>query len=366
MLIDQETELSFITENLVHRVQLYRSAASIPLLGIGGTYSSRTKGSVVIRLQSVHDTASSCQIRAFILLRLTTKLPPFNVSSPLWPYISGLQLADPDYSFIGPIDIIFGSDNYHVVIRPGLIPGDFSSPTAQQTIFGWVLCGLTLADKDPLSAQVYHCSPDFELQDLISRFWTQEELPNTTRATLNEEEEECEQHFLSTYSRDPTGRYVVRLPLKVNPSALGESKSKALGCLRRLFQQFSSKSTYQQLYVDFINEYQHMGHMVEADTSSGQTFPAHYLPHHGVLRENHRTTKLRVVFNGSSRTSNGLSLNDILHAGAKLQTDMCEILLWTRTHRVLFSADIVKMFRQVAVHPDDWDLQRILWFGKDN
>lgn len=74
-----------------------------------------------------------------------------------------------------------------------------------------------------------------------------------------------------------------------------------------------------------------------------------------------RSTKLRVVFNGSSRTNNSLSLNEILYLGVKLQTDILEILLWSRTHRILFTTDIVKMFRQIAVHPDDWDLQRILW-----
>ncbi|KMQ84875.1 integrase core domain protein [Lasius niger] len=150
------------------------------------------------------------------------------------------------------------------------------------------------------------------------------------------------------------------------PPEQGESKSKALGCLNKLFQRFSNKSTFQQRYVDFLEEYLKMDHMTEVDASSDQTPFAHYLPHHGVLRENNRTTKLRVVFNGSSRTSNGLSLNDILHGGAKLQNDMCDLLLWTRTHKVLFSADIVKMFRQIAVHPDDWDLQRILLYGPDN
>lgn len=69
-----------------------------------------------------------------------------------------------------------------------------------------------------------------------------------------------------------------------------------------------------------------------------------------MLREHSRTIKLRVVFNGSSRTTNGYSLNNIFHAGSKLQIDISEILLWTRTHRILFSTDIIKMFRQIAVH----------------
>ncbi|XP_024884189.1 uncharacterized protein LOC112462564, partial [Temnothorax curvispinosus] len=246
-----------------------------------------------------------------------------------------------------------------------MIPGDSSSPTAQQTIFGWVLCGPMSAAETPVSARAHHCSPDQELQDLLSRFWTQEKIPKSTIAELTEEEEECERHFLTTYSRDATGRYVVRLPLKINPSVLGDSKAKALGCLKNLFQRFSNQSTFQQLYEHFLEEYLKMGHMKEVDASSAQTSVVNYLPHHGVLRENNRTTKLRVVFNGSSPTSNGLSLNDILHAGAKLQIDICDILLWIRTHKVLFSTDIVKMFRQIAVHQDDWNLQRILWIGSE-
>lgn len=58
-------------------------------------------------------------------------------------------------------------------------------------------------------------------------------------------------------------------------------------------------------------------------------------------------------------------MNDILHPGPKLQTDISEILLWARTHRILFSTDIEKMYRQIAVHQEDWDLQRLLWKDLD-
>jgi len=135
ILIDQGSEL-FITENIV---QLHRSAA-ILLLGIGGIYSGRTRGSVLIQLQSIHDSALSNQIRVYVLSRLTAKLPLFNVRTPSWPHIAELSLADPDYFLSGSIYIIMiyiiiGSDNYHAVIWPGLIQGNSFSPTAQQTIF---------------------------------------------------------------------------------------------------------------------------------------------------------------------------------------------------------------------------------------
>lgn len=50
-----------------------------------------------------------------------------------------------------------------------------------------------------------------------------------------------------------------------------------------------------------------------------------FLPHHGVLKENSTTTKLRTVFNGSSKLLSGISLNDLLHAGPNLLYLICRI-----------------------------------------
>ena len=58
---------------------------------------------------------------------------------------------------------------------------------------------------------------------------------------------------------------------------------------------------------------------------------------------------------------NGLSLNDILQVGHTVQHDLYSIVLRFRTHQVCFTADIAKMYRQINVHPQDRDLQRILW-----
>lgn len=366
LLIDQGSELSFISEELVQRAQLRRSAASIPLLGIGGTHAGHTKGIVTIQLYSIQDQTISCTIEAYILPRLTAKLPPYSATSQHWPHLTGLSLADPDYACSGPIHIIVGSDYYGTVIRPGLIQVEPSTPVAQKTIFGWVLTGTIFTNEMTLPAQAHHCTPDYELQELIARFWRQEELPSSVASKLSEDEEVCERHFRTTHSRDTTGRYIVRLPLKREPTLRGDSKQRALNCLNRLTHKFSSNLRFHQLYRDFVEEYKDQGHMVLADASINQASPVYYLPHLGVLRKNSPTTKLRVVFNGSSRTSSGLSLNDILHAGKKLQADITEILLWIRTHRILFSTDIVKMFRQIAVHKDDWDLQRILWREQDD
>ncbi|XP_012228849.1 uncharacterized protein [Linepithema humile] len=86
-----------------------------------------------------------------------------------------------------------------------------------------------------------------------------------------------------------------------------------------------------------------------------------YLPHHPVVKSKSLSTKLRVVFNTSCATSNKTFLNDHLHTGPKLQTDLMSILIKWRQHKYVYLADIEKMFRQIMVHPEDADYQRILW-----
>jgi len=86
-----------------------------------------------------------------------------------------------------------------------------------------------------------------------------------------------------------------------------------------------------------------------------------YLPHHGVIRESSSTTRLRVVFNASSVTSNGTSLNDHLHSGPKLQTDITSVILQWRRYKYVYSSDIAKMYRQIRVDERDINYQRILW-----
>lgn len=82
--------------------------------------------------------------------------------------------------------------------------------------------------------------------------------------------------------------------------------------------------------------------------------------------ESSSTTKLRVVFKASCKTSNGSTLNDHLMPEPKLQRDLPSIILRWRQFQFVYTADIEKMFRQIRVHPDDVDFTRILWRPQKN
>ncbi|XP_011697315.1 PREDICTED: uncharacterized protein LOC105455584 [Wasmannia auropunctata] len=91
-----------------------------------------------------------------------------------------------------------------------------------------------------------------------------------------------------------------------------------------------------------------------------------YLPLHGVIKRTDNSAKIRVVFNGSSRLASGESLNQHLLTGPNLLPRLLDVVLRWRLHEFAMVADIEKMYRQVLVHPDDQDLQRILWRSQDD
>lgn len=70
---------------------------------------------------------------------------------------------------------------------------------------------------------------------------------------------------------------------------------------------------------------------------------------------------MRVVFDASRKSSTGVSLNDKLLVGPKIQDDLYSILIRWRKHEFVFIADPEKMFRQVRLAQNDRDFQRLLW-----
>ena len=99
---------------------------------------------------------------------------------------------------------------------------------------------------------------------------------------------------------------------------------------------------------------------VVSESELGDRGDTHYVPHHAVVRQDKETTKLRVVFDASAK-STGPSLNECLYAGPTFSQSILEILLRFRVHRIGLIGDIEKAFLMVSVTPKDRDVLRFLW-----
>jgi len=100
--------------------------------------------------------------------------------------------------------------------------------------------------------------------------------------------------------------------------------------------------------------------MHEVDDSEIDVKTSYYLPHHAVFKETSSTTKLRVIFDASCKSTSGLSLNDMLLIGPTIQDDLFSILTRFRTFQYAMTAD-TKMYRQVFIDKSQRLLQRIFW-----
>ncbi|XP_053597998.1 uncharacterized protein LOC128668657 [Microplitis demolitor] len=360
LLIDPGSELSLISQHVTRLLNLSSSESRIPIIGVGSVPSGSTKGAVNILLRSAHSD-DQVTLHAHVLPHLTVELPPVDVSSQSWPHIADLELADPNYASPGRIDILVGADSYGVIMKPGIRTGSPGQPIAIQTIFGWAVLGPINSTTLASPAHQGLLVTNSQLHDLIARFWELEDVSSSGKESLSAEEAECEAHYMATHSRDISGRYIVRLPFKSNAPPLGHSKSIAQRALTRLLKLISTQPELQHLYHEFLDEYESLGHMQKGKPSNAEA-DSYYLPHHGVMRNN----KIRVVFNGSCKSTSGNSLNDCLHVGPKTQNDIFDVLLYVRRHQLIFTTDVEKMFRQILVHPEDQKFQRILWINENN
>ena len=161
-------------------------------------------------------------------------------------------------------------------------------------------------------------------------------------------------------------RYQVSLPWKEHhpplPDNLELCRKRLDGLLKRLKQSPQLLSQYNSVIQDQLK-----GGVVEtvtqpALTSSDRT---HYLPHHGVIRQDKTTSKLRVIYDASAR-GDGPSLNDCLYTGPKFGQSIFGILMRFRAQKVALIGDIEKAFLMVSVQERDRDSLRFLWISNPN
>jgi len=103
-----------------------------------------------------------------------------------------------------------------------------------------------------------------------------------------------------------------------------------------------------------MREYLQLGHMRELSPEDIGNFAM-------LLFAPSSTQKLQVVFNGSFKDTNGRSLNEALHIGPSILRNLFSICKRFRMFKFVFSADIVKMYRQIWVAANHCGYQRIVW-----
>ncbi|GFY04804.1 uncharacterized protein TNCV_3952131 [Trichonephila clavipes] len=238
-----------------------------------------------------------------------------------------VELADDRFNIPDKIDMLLGAEIFFELLRPEKFKIKNSDLILQNTVFGYVVSG----NVDSLNETKVHCGlvRDEDLNKTLQKFWEVENVE--IEQTKNNEANLCEEHFMKMHSRNIEGRYVVKMPLKCDPNCSGSSRGIAPKLLNALWIRLERDPQYLKLYREFMQEYIQLGHMREVTVENDNPKMNYFLPHHGVYRPEKSTTKVRVVFNTSSPTDNGLSLNDILLNGGVIQDNLYAQMIRFRT-----------------------------------
>ena len=351
-LLDSGSQASFITESMATALMLRLRKGQVEITTLGASTTEKTKGMIVTKLND------AVPINLHVISRITNQVPTSKVDISQMRNIRNLKLADPTFNTPGKIDVLLGADVLEDVMMENKIKDNGLS--VRDSIFGWVVSGpVKQTSESTLTSHHASIGPSSDNDQSLTRFWELENVPE--KRHLSSEEKQCEQHFDSTTTRKEDGRFIVEMPFKEDCSQLGHSKASAMRRFLNLEKKLVHDPSLHERYSAFVKEFIDLGHLEKVPTKELENPRHFYLPHHCVLKEGSSTTKLRVVFDASAKTSSGLSLNDCLLVGPKIQEDLFNILTRFRFFKVAMSADVAKMYRQVELCMRDRDLHRLLW-----
>lgn len=354
-LLDSGSQVNFLTDRMAKKLGLKRQHTKTVLKGIGAAACSVQHRSN-LTLQSI-TTGFSAMLEVFIIPKITSEQPSHKICINDWPIPKNVVLADPLFNINSSIDLLIGAELFSSLLAIGQIKLSDQLPTLQNTVFGWVVLGKA-SNNESKTAFCGITIEEGNLGTAIERFWEMEESYHDQKP-LTPMEKRCEEHFQATTRRDSTGRYIVRLPFERETSLLGHSKELAIKRFHSLEARLNKHPQLKTEYHAFIDEYIQLNHMEEVKPDAADE--RYYIPHHCVLKPESTTTKLRVVFDASAKTSTNFSLNQILATGPTIQDDLFSLLTRFRLHRYVFTADISKMYRQIIIDEDDRKWQTIVW-----
>ncbi|KAJ8917026.1 hypothetical protein NQ315_012944 [Exocentrus adspersus] len=174
-------------------------------------------------------TEFSINISCFLLSNsISERLPISELDIQSWNIPKGLKLADPKFNIPSEIHILIGAEHFWNILISEKINLGKSLPVLQNSQF------------------VIHESCDIDTQ--LQKFWEIEQVNEVS--SLSSDDEKCETHYQNTVTRNPCGRFVVKIPMHTTESVLGDSMKSAIKCLQSLENKFQNNPDLKHFYVD--------------------------------------------------------------------------------------------------------------------
>ena len=382
ILFDTGSQRSYIRNSVQSRLKLRPTDKETLHLNTFGDSRYKKQECEVYRL-TIENRKATNEGAELTAIKFPTICSPLNSKINVnYTHLDGLELADyhtDAFNDGDDIDILIGADQYWNFVTGDIVRGD-DGPIAISSKLGWLLSGHLKTTEDNennpttnllilAGERLDYSSTENDNDNLISSlksFWNTESIGITPL----EEKRETHLEFVQDINFKK-GRYEVGLPWKDNRPDLGTDYELCHNRLRSLHSKLKKQPELLKEYDKNIKEQLAAGiietipaHHKSSNDEVSSNQAIHYIPHHGVVRKDRTTTKLRVVYDGSATTSaRKYSLNDCLETGPNYIPHLFSMMVKFRVHRVALVADIEKAFLMIGINERDRDMLRFLWFA---
>ena len=181
--------------------------------------------------------------------------------------------------------------------------------------------------------------------------------------------EELEQHLIenSVVFHPEKKQVIATLPFIKDPAThLNENRHIAEAILRS---QLKHTSKSEEMRLDVLGAFDKLysnQHVVElsslpADVKNQANDGGYFIPWRCVFKQSSLTTPCRLVYDASSKTGSGESLNGILAKGQNLLIRIFDVLLRFRSKQFSFSADVRMAYNGIKLSTEHYKYQKFLW-----
>jgi len=259
------------------------------------------------------------------------------------------------------IDILIGldySDVHHSLLD---VPGKIGEPIARKTPLGWTCIGCLDNTSIQSTARTHFIGKEsIKLDETLRRFWEIEaEGLNYESNMMSVDDEKALKQTKDTV-KIINDRYEVSIPWKDSQPCGRSNYNMALRRLCSTERKLKGNTIAASSYCKIIDDYVEKNYIRKISDNEKNQSNQWYLHHFAVLRPDKETTKTRIVFDASAKVE-GISLNDLVHQGPKLQRDLFAVLLRFRRNAVAIVSDISEMYLQVMVKENDRKFLRFIW-----
>ncbi|XP_051167315.1 uncharacterized protein LOC127285377 [Leptopilina boulardi] len=355
-LLDSGSQCNSITEQFATTLGLNKKRTNVVLNGVENL-STNVQFSTRSKIKS-RVTDREFDLCLLIFKEISNPMPSIPLDRKEFKIPFGIELADPDFHNPGKIDLLIGAEIYYDLLLSGKMRIPKQTTLLQETEFGWIIAGSYKKPRfDSNNSTKISCHlVNFNELPILWELGQEDQVK-----VYSNEEKECESHYSQNFERTETGSYKVKIPFNEKKENLGTSRNTAFQRFYALERKFEKSPSFKAAYVKNIQSYFDEGHLTPLKNCDNDVEDGFYLPHHAVLKQDSITTKTRVVFDGSAKTTSGISLNDTMLIGPTIQEDLFSIILRFRSFRYAMTADIEQMYRQVLIHENDIKFQKFLW-----